>query len=77
MKNSTDIVIHINESLDNQHRIDLSEKVLNISGVKSASVQESRPHLMIVAYNKAETKAYEVLDNVRKTGMHAQLVGWL
>jgi hypothetical protein len=77
MDNLTDIVIHINENLDNQHRIDLSKEVLSISGVSSASVQEKRPHLMIIAYNAAETKAYEVLNNVRKTGMHAQLVGWL
>ena len=77
MKTSTDIVIHINENLDSNHRVSLSEKVQNITGVISASLQDARPHLMIVGYNPNKTKAYDVLSSVRNTGMHAQLVAWL
>jgi len=77
MKNSTDVVIHINEKLDNQRRTKFSDTVQQMKGVVSASLQESRPQLMIVAYNSSETKAQSILSNVRKTGMQAQLVGWL
>ena len=74
---STDIVIHINDALDTEHRSKLSKKVRTIKGVESASVADNKPHLMIVAYNAAETKALDVLNNMRNLGTKAQLVGWL
>ena len=74
---STDIVIHINDELDIEHRNNLSKKVRTIRGVESASVADNKPHLMIVAYNAAETKAFDVLNSVRNSGTEAQLVGWL
>jgi len=77
MKGSTDIVIHINETLDNNQRSTFSKKVKNIDGVKSASLQDARPHLMLVAYNPGKTKALHVLEGVNKTGVNAQIVGWL
>ena len=77
MKYSTDIVIHINDDLDTEHRNDLSTKVKTIRGVESAELAENKSHLMIVAYNAAETKAQEVLKGVRNSGTEAQLVGWL
>jgi len=77
MKTSTDIVIHINESLDSQNRVTLSDKVKKMVGVVSASLSDAKPHFMIVGYNPSETKAYDVVNNVRKTGMHAQLISWL
>ncbi len=77
MSYSSNIVIHINESLDSQHRLNLSNQVQKITGVESASLQDARPHLMIVGFNRSETKACDVLNGVRKAGMHAQLVAWL
>ena len=77
MKTPTDIVIHINENLDSQHRVSLSDKVQQIAGVVSASLHDARPHLMIVGYNPSETRAFEVLSGVRNEGMHAQLIAWL
>ena len=77
MKISTDIVIHINETLDIKQRSTFSNKVQHIDGVKSASLQDARPHLMVVAYNPGETKALQVLEGVNETGVSAQIVGWL
>ena len=77
MKKPIDIVIHINEELDKQHRATFSDSVEKIDGVVSASLQEARPHLMVVGYNPDEVKASDVINSVRKTGMHAQLIAWL
>lgn len=77
MNKSADIVIHINEELDEQHRLTFSGKVQKIPGVRSTSSTDARPHLMIVEYNPEKTKACDVVDNVRNIGMQAQLVGWL
>jgi len=77
MRDSTDVVIHINEELDVNHRERFSSDVCQLNGVLSADLQDNRPHLMIVAYNPVETRSYDVLSSVRDQGVHAQLVGWL
>jgi len=77
MEYPSKIVIHINEDLDSKHRIKLSDQVQEKNGVVSASLHEKRTHLMIVAYDPSETKAYDVLNGVRNSGMHAQLIAWL
>ncbi len=71
------IVIHINEKLDSKHRVKLSDQVQETNGVVSASLHDKRTHLMIVAYNPNETKAHNVLNDVKNAGMHAQLIAWL
>ena len=77
MKNSTDIVIHVDEEMDSQRRDKFSNTVQELHGVLSASIQDSRPHLMMVAYNPEKTKALEVVTGIRNTGLHAQLISWL
>lgn len=77
MTHSAEIIIHINEKLDSSHRVNLSNKVQEIDGVISASVQNSRPHMMLVKFNSNKRKAYDVLTGVRDIGMHAQLVAWV
>ncbi len=77
MKDSTDIVIHINEKMDDHYRERFSSDVSQCEGVISVNLQDNRPHLMIVAYDPVETGSLDVLSNVRNQGVHAQLVGWL
>lgn len=77
MNHSTDIVIHINEKMDNQHRILFSGKIQKLDGVVSATLQDKCPQLMIIGYNPSEIKAFDVVAGIRKTGMEAQLVSWL
>jgi cell division protein FtsX len=77
MPRSSDIVVHINKSLDKQGRELFSNKIQKIAGVVSVTTQDKRPHLILIAYNDNKTKAQEVISNIRKTGAQAQLVGWL
>lgn len=77
MKDSTDVVVHINESLDSERRLKLAKKINALKGVVSAKLAEKRPHLMIVGFDPSRTKSLEVLSGVKQTGVHAQLIGWL
>ena len=76
MKN-IEVVVHINEELNKAHRDILSQNVCKLEGVVSAKLPDQRPHLMIVGYNSENTKSLQVLDGVKNSGVHAQLVGWL
>ena len=77
MKDSTDIVIHVNEKMDSQRRERFSNNVRDLYGVVSADIKDIRPHLMIVAFNRGKTKAVEVINGIKKSGVEAQLVSWL
>lgn len=77
MKNSTDVVVHINEYLDLDERESLAKEINQLEGVVSANLADNRPHLMIVGYNPKKMKSLEVLSRVQGTGVHAQLIGWL
>ncbi len=77
MNYSSDIVIHINEKLDNQNRVLLTDRIQKFTGVLTTSLQDSRPHLMIIGYNRGKTKALDILIGIRKTGVQAQLIAWL
>lgn len=77
MKDSTDVVVHINEELDRENRDSLTKKISKLEGVVSADLADKRPHLMIVGYDPGKTRSLEVLTGVKETGVHAQLIGWL
>ena len=77
MKDSTNIVIHVNETMDSQRRERFSNNVRDIYGVVAADIKDSRPHLMIVAFSRGKTKAIEVISGIRKSGIEAQLISWL
>jgi len=77
MKDSTDVVVHINEDLDKENRKSLARKINELEGVVSAELAGKRPHLMIVGYDPEKTRSLEVLSGVKNTGLHAQLIGWL
>ena len=74
MKDSIDVVIHINDEVNSQNLESYSSKVKKILGVNFVSLRKARPHLMIVTYNPKKTKAFNVLEGVKSTGVIAQLV---
>ena len=74
MKDSIDVVIHINDEVNNQDLKSYSSKVKKILGVSVVSLRKARPHLLIVTYNPRKTKAINVLEGVKRTGVNAQLV---
>ncbi len=77
MKNSTDIVVHINEKLGKKDRLSLTSKINGLKGVVSVRLGDQRPHLLIVGFNPEKTKSLNVLSGVQNSGVHAQLIGWL
>lgn len=76
MKNS-EVLVHIDETLDSELGSSLSQNVCKHEGVNSAHLIDNLPHLMVVAYNPHKTKHPRVIDSVKNNGVHAQLIGWL
>lgn len=71
----SDILIHVNESLNEQQRSALEEAVRQIEGVVAPRFNPGREHLLLVAYNPDVASAAELLTKVQSYGYHAQLIG--
>ena len=70
-----DVMIHIDETLSAESLKRLEAAVREDECVISAGVSPGNAHLMLVAYNPECIAAADVLARVKKTGVHAELVG--
>ena len=73
--NISDILIHINESLNDQQRSNLEEAVRQDEGVVAPRFNPGKEHLLLVAFNPDITSASTLLNKVQSFGYNAQLVG--
>jgi hypothetical protein len=75
MTDLVDIIVHVDENIDHDHREALTERVRGVSGVVAVRLDDTKPHLMIVEYDPDAIKAIDVLNCVKEDGVHAELVG--
>jgi hypothetical protein len=73
---SGDIVIHIDESLDDNRIHGLERDLGDEHGVYSACVHEKTRHLMLVDYDPLDRRPSEILNSVRSKGLHAEMIGF-
>ena len=74
---TTEVLVHINEELNKQHRENLSEQVNNLNGISTVLMIDHKPHLMRVSYDPQAISYLQVLEGVKNNGVHAQLAAWL
>ena len=70
-----DVTVHIDETLSNEQREDMENKLREEDGVISATIHDKTPHLMMIEYNPAKTNSQSILKQVKAQGVHAELVG--
>ena len=73
----TEVLVHIYEELNKQHRENISEQVNNLNGISTVVIIDHKPHLMRVSYNPQVISYLQVLEGVKNNGVHAQLAAWL
>jgi hypothetical protein len=70
-----EVVVHINETMNETARQDLTSAIGDLKGVSAAEFCSGRFHLLVVAYDPSHTSSFAILERVRRQGVHAQLVG--
>jgi len=73
--NTSDVVIHIDETLPPDQLKTLEDHIYKIGGVVSASNRDDRPHLISVTYDSSKVQSHDILLKVQSEGIHAELVG--
>ena len=74
-EHTVEIVVHINESLEEQGRRDLVFALENDEGITSAEFCPLHYHLMLVRYNRDLYSSQDVLGCVKAQRLDARLIG--
>ena len=70
-----DVVIHINEAVEHDRRVEIADLVRAHKGVMAVAHHDEKPHLLLVEYDPATVHAKDLLQVALDQGVHAQLVG--
>lgn len=72
---NADILIHIDETLDDDAVHDLERDMGAEDGVLSACMHERARHLMLVDFDPRQVRPSRIVHSVRNRGYHAEMVG--
>ena len=75
-QHNADVIVHIDETLDEDALMDLENQISDDIGVVRVSHNPMRPHLLMVDFDSEIIHASELLGRVQGQGMHAQLIGF-
>ena len=71
----TDMVMHVDNRLGADTRRNVEEAIARHRGVIHAHFNETRPHLMLVSYDKERTSSFEILAEMTDQQLCAERVG--
>ncbi|MGE5318813.1 MAG: hypothetical protein ACM3KD_01405 [Hyphomicrobiaceae bacterium] len=70
-----EVVVHINETLDEEALHSLEEGIRHDAGVVSVGHNPDTTHMIMVVYDSESTRASSLLHSFQERGLHAQVVG--
>jgi hypothetical protein len=71
----SDVVVHIDEELDDKRIWEVERQISTEQGIYSACVNDKARHLLLVDYDPRGIHSRAILDQVRRNGLHAELIG--
>ena len=73
--NTTDVVIHTANILNDAQFSEVASQIKTIEGVMRFDRSEYKPKFIMVAYNAGQTKALNILNKFNRLGFNASLIG--
>ena len=73
--NLNEVMLHLQETLDDDALLQLEEGVRQDTGVVSVGHNPGNSHMIMVVYDSETTRAASLLHTFQERGLHAQVVG--
>jgi hypothetical protein len=70
-----EVVVHVNESLDEDALHSIEEGIRQEAGVVSVGHNPDKAHMIMVVYDSDSTRASDLLHALSQRGLHAQVIG--
>ena len=71
----SDVLVHVSEKINADEKNYLVNQLRGLNGVIAPRFSENKEHLLLVSYNSDAVSALSLLNTVKQSGLHAQLVG--
>jgi len=71
----SDLIIHVNETLEANERESLENELRKLNGVIAPRFNKETPHLLLVSYNPRKIGSGQLLSRVKAHDYNAQLIG--
>jgi len=72
---NVEIVVHVDDTLGEQRRSQVASALAGTDGIYSAEFCPLRYHLMLVKYDREGMSSQDVLHQINKQEVHAELIG--
>lgn len=72
---SVEIVLHVDDTLEEEQRDNLTSMLSANDGVYNARFTPNRNHLMLVEYNRIKYRAVDILQKLTSNSVRAELIG--
>lgn len=73
---NADILIHIDETLNDEAALSLARDMGSEEGVLSACINDRARHLMLVDFDPSQVRPSHIVQSVRSRGLHAEMIGF-
>jgi len=73
--NLNEVMLHLEETLDEETLHTLEDGVRQDAGVVSVGHNSDNAHMIMVVYDSETTRAASLLHTFQERGLHAQVVG--
>lgn len=73
--NLNEVMVHLEETLDEETLHTLEDGVRQDAGVVSVGHNPDNAHMIMVVYDSETTRAASLLHTFQERGLHAQVVG--
>ncbi|MDH5545886.1 MAG: ATP-binding protein [Gammaproteobacteria bacterium] len=73
--NLVDVTIHIDETLTLDQQNEIETMIREANGVVGVGHRKERAHLFIIEYDPDVINSSEILEVVKSSGVHAELIG--
>ena len=70
-----DVTLHVDEDLNIDQQNEVVERIRDINGVVGVGHRVERSHLFVVEYDPDIVSSSTILETVKETGVHAELIG--
>ena len=70
-----DVTIHVDENINHDQRVGIIDSMIAHGGVTDVISSDSKPHIMVVKYDPSKVSSHDLLQIVRDSGVHAELIG--
>lgn len=75
MTHCSDLVMHVDDTLEEYRRHDIAAAISSLRGVNQAHFNEKRPHLMLVSYDPVRISSFDILAQMSGQDLSAERIG--